>query len=291
MHPSARCAPVTENDTPFAPEREPSQVRRVLIAFGGERAPARALRDAFGFALALGAEPHVLRVVGRSSAALLALRHTAALAQHEARRLRAAARHARALCERTLGERLPCPQLAARLGNFTDQVVLRAAELQADLITISPNRRQLVETVQTIVRATNRAILVPRRAGSFVKLLAATDLEEPNTPLLQSAAQLGRRLDASVVALHGVPAGRGAGAPSLEQRLLMLERATRRLGGHIESLVLRTNDPAREILQQSRQRNADLILVGTRRRALGTAAWVVQNARRTVLVAPLAPAP
>jgi nucleotide-binding universal stress UspA family protein len=281
--PRAPAGPDMLLDRASAPEPLP----RVLIAFGGERAPVRALRDAFRFALALGAEPHVLRVVAPGSSAKLIPRHMAGRAQHEARRLIAAARHARVLCDRTLGERLPGPQVSALLGTFVEQVVLRAAEIQADLIAISPNRKQLVATVQCLARATNCAVLVPRRAGSFMRVLAATDLEEPSTPLLRRAAQLGRRLDASVVALHAVPADGSADAPSLVERLLMLEHATRRLGGRFESVVLRTGDPARDILEQSCHCNADIILVGTRRHAPGTAARVVRSAQRTVMVAPL----
>jgi nucleotide-binding universal stress UspA family protein len=283
---SAPCSPASP-DMLLERESEPERSPRVLIAFGGERAPVRALRDAFRFALALGAEPHVLRVVGPGLSAELTRRHMAARAQHEARRLRAAARHARVLCDRASGERLPGPQVSARLGTFVDQVALRAAEIQADLIAISPNRKQLAATVQCLARTTSCAVLVPRRAGSFMRLLAATDLEEPDTPLLRRAAQLGRHLDASVVALHGVPADGGANAPSLEERLLVLERATRHLGGQFESVVLRTRDPVREILEQSRHRNVDIIVVGTRRHAAGTAARVMRSAQQTVLVAPL----
>jgi hypothetical protein len=134
--PRAPASPDKLLDRASAPEPMP----RVLIAFGGERAPVSALRDALRFALALGAEPHVLRVVAPGSSAKLIPRHMAGRAQHEARRLIAAARHARVLCDRTLGERLPGPQVSALLGTFVEQVVLRAAEIQADLIAISPSR-------------------------------------------------------------------------------------------------------------------------------------------------------
>jgi nucleotide-binding universal stress UspA family protein len=268
-------------------ERAPERTPRLLIAFGGERAPVRALCDAFRFAVAIGAEPYVLRVVRAGAQSELAPRHMAERAQHEARRLMAAARHARVLCDGALGVRLPVARVTARLGTFIEQVALRAAEIQADFIAISPNRKQLVTTVQCVARATNCAVLVPRRTGSFMTLLAATDLEEPHTPVLRRAAQLGRHLDATVVALHGVPAAEEAARPSLEQRLLMLEQATRRLGGHFESVVLRTGDPAREIIEQARHRNADVILVGTRRHAPGTAAEVVRSAQRSVVVAPV----
>jgi nucleotide-binding universal stress UspA family protein len=210
-------------------------------------------------------------------------------ARHEARRLIAATQHARVLCDRTLSERLPGAHLTARLGTFIEQVALRAAEIHADVIALSPNRKQLVATVQGLARSTSCAIFVPRRVGSFMKLLAATDLEEPSTPVLRRAAQLGRHLDATVVALHGVPNGcSGHERPLLERRLLMIEEAMRGFGGHFESVVLRTGDPAREILQQARRCNADIILVGSRRRAPGTAAQVVRSAQRSVLVAPLA---
>jgi len=168
-------------------------------------------------------------------------------------------------------------------------VALRAAEIRPDLILVSPNRKELVATVQRLARLTECAILVPRRGGSFERLLAATDLEEPDTPLLRRAAQLGRHLEATVVALHGVPAGGSdVEGVSLTQRLLMLENATRRLGARFESVVLRTGAPAREILQQARRCNADIILVGTRLRSPGTAALVLQGAQRSVLVEPIA---
>lgn len=277
-------------DTPFASERGRPRERtlRLLIALGGERAPVHAMRDAFRFALAVGAEPHVLRVVGAGSARELMPRHMPQRARQEDR-LIGAAQHARVLCDEALSEHLPDSRLTARLGPFIEQVMLRAAEVRADLIAISPNRKHLAATVQRLARAANCPILVPRKAGSFATLLAATDLKEPNTPLLRHAARLGRHLDATVVALHGVRDGSSQSEQtSLAQPLLMLERALRRLGGRFESVVLRTGDPAREILLQARQCNADIILIGTRRHAPGTTARVVQSAQHSVLVAPLA---
>lgn len=281
-------------DMPTRPEgaAAPRPRARLLIAFGGERAPSHALRDACSFALALGAEPHVLRVVAPSSRGELSPALMAVRAQHEARRLISASRHARVLCDRALAERLPGPQLVARLGTFVEQVALRAAELHSDFIAISPNRKRLAPTVQQLARACNRPILVPRRCGSFMTLLAATDLEEPDTPLLRRAAQLGRHLDAKVVALHAVPAAsNGAEQPSLERRLLVLDGAARSLGGQFESVVLRTGDPAQDILHQAQRLSADIIIVGTRPHATArvreTAARVMRGAQRSVLVTPL----
>jgi hypothetical protein len=64
MDRGAPCAAATA-DMPLACDHEqvPERMPRLLIGFGGERAPAHPLRDAFRFGLALGAEPHVPRVV------------------------------------------------------------------------------------------------------------------------------------------------------------------------------------------------------------------------------------
>jgi nucleotide-binding universal stress UspA family protein len=259
---------------------------RVLIAFGAERTPARLLREAGGFSLALGAELHVLRVIRQPGPDAPAWRDGAA----RARRLCATIRHACALCEAWSPE----SRLCVRVGDFVAQVAQHASELGADFIALSPSRKQLEATVRELAQQTGCAILVPRNCRTFSTLLAATDLEEPNTPLLRMAAELGRGLDATVVALHGVldEAHRKPNAPSLEQSLLLLERATRSIGGRFESIVSRAREPARGILEQARRRNVDIIVVGARPRGSshsspGTAWRVVRRARRSVLVAPI----
>jgi nucleotide-binding universal stress UspA family protein len=248
--------------------------------------PARLVREAGSFSLALGAELHVLRILRPPSSDSSAWRESAA----RARRLCATIRHARALCDAWSTE----SGLCVRVGDFVEEVARRASELGADVIAVSPSRKRLEATVRELAQQTGCAILVPRNCRTFSTLLAATDLEEPNTPLLRVAAELGRGLDATVVALHGVldEAHRKPSAPSLEQSLLMLERATRNIGGRFESVVSRAREPARGILEHARRRNVDIIVVGARprgssRSSPGTAWRVVRRARRSVLVAPL----
>jgi hypothetical protein len=108
MDRSGPCARASA-DMPPERERAPERTPRLLIAFGGERAPVRALCDAFHFALAIGAEPYVLRVVHPGAQSELAPRHMAERARHEARRLVAAARHARPCA--TARSACACPSL------------------------------------------------------------------------------------------------------------------------------------------------------------------------------------
>jgi nucleotide-binding universal stress UspA family protein len=287
---------MTRTSMPPSREHAPRDgTLRVLLALGAERTRTRLLQEAADFSLALGAELHVMRVVAHASIDASSSDGGTARAGREGQRLIAAAHHPRALCDRILNNPLPGERFSVRMGTFVDQVALRASEVGADLIAVSPHRRSLEATVQRLAQQADCPILVPRNCRTFATLLAATDLEEPNTPLLRRAARLGRDLDATVVALHGVLEGasRNPVAPSLEQSLLMLESATRSLGGRFESVVLRASDLARKILDQARQRNADIIVVGVRplrdpKRHPSTAAQVMRRSRRSVLVAPLA---
>jgi nucleotide-binding universal stress UspA family protein len=262
-------------------------VSRVLLALGGERSARRALRDAFAFARALGAELHVIRVVphvhGRASDGPLSL----ARALRESQRVVVAGRHARALCDRVLVERLPSQRIGVRLGAFTAQVAERAAELRADIIVLGPHRRRLAGLATCLASRSGCAVLVAKGRPPFSTLLAATDLEDEQIPVLRRAARLGSELNAAVVALHAVvdPASR-VSSLSLTHRREALERAALGVGSSMLPLLLSADSSAQCILEGANAHAADLIIVGTRTRAT-TAARVLEQARRSVLVAPI----
>jgi K+-sensing histidine kinase KdpD len=269
------------------------KVERVLLALGTERVPIHTLRETHRFAAALGAELHVIRVV--SSAARLASPSLDCVARalREAQRVILAARHTRKLCDRVLGERLPVEQLSVRLGEFVDQVALRAAELGASTIAVAPSRQRLGTAVIRLARRCNCAVLVPRGHSAFLTLVAATDLRDANTTVLRRAAQVAAALDTKGIAVHSfVEASGAASEADLESRRRTLARATRDIGERFEAVVVRTLDAARGILDEARAIDADLIVVGVRRgrpatSSAGTAARVINDARRSVLVAPL----
>jgi K+-sensing histidine kinase KdpD len=282
-----------ESGSQPAPRLVVSQkVERVLLALGTERVPIHTLRETHRFAAAIGAELHVIRVVP-AAARLAPSLDGVARALREAQRVIVAARHTRKLCDRVLGERLPVEQLSIRLGEFVDQVALRAAELGASTIAVAPSHPGLGTAVIRLGRRCSCAILVPRGRSAFLTLVAATDLRDVNRTVLRRAARVAAALDAKSIAVHSLVESSGAASEAdLERRRRSLARATQDVDEHFEAVVVRTLDAARGILDEARASDADLIVVGVRRgspptSSTGTAARVIKDARRSVLVAPL----
>jgi nucleotide-binding universal stress UspA family protein len=270
----------------------PQRVERLLLALGTERVPIHTLRETQRFAAAIGAELHVIRVVpaiGRPGSSSL---DCVARALREAQRVILAARQTRKLCDRILGERLPVEQLSVRLGEFVDQVALRAAELDASTVAVAPSHQRLGAAVIRLTRRCSCAVLVPRGHSAFLTLVAATDLRDANGTVLRTAAQIAAALDAKSIAVHSLVEVYGAASEAeLESRRRSLARVTQDIDERFEAVVVRTLDAARGILDEARESDADLIVVGVRREhhptsSTGTAARVIRDARRSVLVAP-----
>lgn len=266
---------------------------RVLFAIGNERAPIRALREAHRFARALGAELHVIRVVPTAGVGSPPLGGMAR-ALREARRVIAAARHTRKLCDRVLDEHLPIKQLAVRMGAFIEQVALRAAEVDAMTIAVAPSHQRLSTSVIRLARQTGCSVLIPRGHSSFLTVVAATDLQDENIPVLRQAAQVATTLDATSIAVHSVVDVAQVASPAkLDDRRRTLARAMLDIDRQFEAVVVHAADAAQGILEQAHRRDADLIVVGVRparhpTSASATTASVIQGARRSVLVTPLA---
>lgn len=266
------------------------KVRHVLFALTADRTARRALQEADSFARRLGAELHLIRVVPYADPDVQGPPRHLVQAVRDAQRVLAAARHTRKLCDRLLPEPLPSARICVRLGSLVDQVAQRASELDALFIVVPPGTQLLARMVVDLVRRSNSSVLVPKGYTSFVRLLAATDLKDPRTPVLEKAAELGRGLDADVIAMHTLvdEAGRDSAA-DLEACRERLGRATRALSGRLEPIVRRAIDPVQGILEQARVHNVGLIVVGTRARSgrllPSTATQLVRTARRSVLVA------
>lgn len=266
-----------------------SRPARLLVALHGERCPQQALTFADNLSGALGADLHVLRVVPPVDGAT-ATGDEVATALRDVHRVLAASRRTRALCDSVLSKPLPSLHLCVRLGGFVQEVAQRAAELDAMLIGLPSTKSPLAATVIRVAREADRPVIVTRGRPDFGTLLAATDLEDRQVPLLRTAAQLGHELNATVVAVHGV-LGPYAGHVSLQSPQRELERVTRCFDAQVESVVVRSAEPASCILEQARARNAGLIIVGVRphlaRSRPSTAAKLLRRARGPVLVKPL----
>lgn len=148
----------------------------------------------------------------------------------------------------------------------------------------------------------------PERAGH--EIVAATNFADTRYPALCQAARLGARLGAHVTFVHNadrsdyvaaasffgiaVPAVVAPLEPDLDRRRIELEEIAHFIGSNIDTVVASRADTADAILDVARARDADLVVVGARRRrtlreraTLGTAATVARRAVRSVLSVPL----
>lgn len=281
----------------------------VVLALFEHGRPLRSLLRAGAFARLLGGDLHVLRVVpDRTRVNTLFPQYNtidAVRAMSRAAEVaRATRRWVRALTGRSAKD------VKVQRGDFVDVVTAYAREQDAALVVVPP-RGMVGALVTTLANLSGIPVLVARAPGKGETILAATDLQHANTPVLAEAAALGRRLAAPLVAVHNVtPVVVGAGREDsllsgwvFERRMAAtrtdeLDRATRELSPHAHTVVRQDPDTAAAILAEARERDADLVVVGARKRTWfgrlfggGVASRVVDRARRSVLVTPLDPQP
>jgi nucleotide-binding universal stress UspA family protein len=159
-----------------------------------------------------------------------------------------------------------------------------------------------------LARTANIPVLVLRETSLQKTIVAATDLEDSDYPVLRKAAEIAERLRWRVIPFHNVtplslnigtetpwpPMTTMASDAESEHRQMRLARASRRLHIDAPSVTASELSPADGILQIARANDADIVVVGARPRSLlgylvanGVAAQVVDRARRSVLVTPL----
>lgn len=145
------------------------------------------------------------------------------------------------------------------------------------------------------------------RAARASNIVAATDLTDADFPIVRRASALASQLGMTLVALHsfdpstadvaaGTPRACSPSRAGFEQaREERLDLAVASAGANARPVMRSGMDAARVILEEARVLNADLVVVGVRKRGwldrlLGTsvARTVVDGSRRSVLVAPLA---
>ena len=196
-------------------------------------------------------------------------------------------------------------RMQIRCGMFVDEVVAGARSLDARVIVLEPRKKRCGSEVAKIVRRSRVPVLVARDSAPDEVIVAATDLSDPNMPVMQRAARLSVRLSEPVVVVHNLsPFSSMSGgqahwslAPRDDERSrrwTRLRQASRQLGLDTSvTLVCDEANPTEAIVQTARTRNADLVVVGTHRRSwLGrlfhrsVAVQVVNRAQRSVLVTP-----
>lgn len=281
---------------------------RILVGLFGNGRPTMSVRRAQALTHVLGAELHVVRVLpDLTQVNPLFPQENASDALQAVRRMARADRTTRAWLADVLAEDLPEDRFRVVSGDFVQQVAARSVELDAMLIVVPPRGGAIGGSVTELARTASVPVLVARAPTSKDSIVAATDLQDDTFPVLRDAAELGTRLDASVIPVHNVNPisllfgfamtvpvavlqGEGARAAQVQR----LEEASRGVGLDTEGVVSREVNPVDAILTEARARDVDLIVVGTRPRSWfdrlvtgSVAAQVVNRARRSVLVTPV----
>jgi nucleotide-binding universal stress UspA family protein len=149
-------------------------------------------------------------------------------------------------------------------------------------------------------------VLVARGGLGGRAIIAATDLRKLGYPVLWKAAEIGRRLQVSMIAVHNVDL-QPITTPDMAWILRVprpvslldgpaerLARVAAQLPVDTETVVRSEDNPADAILNEARTHDADFVVVGARRRSwydwplCGTvASRIVNRGERSVLVLPL----
>lgn len=151
--------------------------------------------------------------------------------------------------------------LLARRDWLRSALVDGTRRTQPQLLVLPPARWVTPGLALDVAVTANVPTLLARGAGTARRILAATDLRDPQLPLVAGAARWAQQVDASLVLVHD---GR---SPEARDALAgRLEGAAKTLGTAAEVAVTAEDDPARALLDVARAANADLVMVGARRR-------------------------
>ena len=132
---------------------------------------------------------------------------------------------------------------------------------QPQLLVLPPARWVTPSLALDVAATTHVPTLIARGVETARRIVAATDLRDPQLPLVTGAASWSQRLDARLVLVHArhSPREREAVAGRLED-------VAKTLGTPAEVAVTAEDDPARSLLDVARTWNADLVMVGARER-------------------------
>jgi len=189
-------------------------------------------------------------------------------------------------------------------GDFVTQVVRYVEAVDARLLLVPVDHEGASQLVSALTERTRTPVLVSRPPYKAQTIVAATDLQDAEYPVLQFASELGRHLDTGIVAVHNldpqcvVGSGDGVavlhGEPGRAARLERLRRASQHLLAPVQAVVRDDADAVDAILGEAQLRDADLVVVGWRPRehcddaSSSVPSRVVDLAKRSVLVIPIA---
>jgi nucleotide-binding universal stress UspA family protein len=288
----------------------------VVLALPEGAYPTASLLRAMALSRGLGAGLHVVRVLPHADNALFPrLMLPAARPSHATRPLErtlCAHRATRAWLGDSLADDRELEQVALLQGDFDAEVATYAIGVRARLVIVAARERRVGRAVTSLAGSCEVPVLVAREMRTEDAIVAATDLQSPDYPVLRAAAELGACLDVRLVAVHNVNPismliGTGVGWPPVTvlpadrtraARAAHLTKATERLAVAATAVVRDEVSAAEAILDEAELHDADLVVVGTRHRTwihqlLGesVAAQVINRANRSVLVTPICESP
>lgn len=294
-----------------APGMRPARARRragprTVLALFEQDCPTAGLRRAVALARALDAPIHVLRVLPEPKhLSWDFLRGKTATVSRMVQLTRSASQATRSWLLDTLASDDVIEQVAVLHGDFVTQTAAYAANVGADLLIVAPGEGKLGKAVKSLACATLMPVFVARGSAAAAAIMAATDLESADYPVLSRAADLGCLFRKPLVAVHNVEPQPLAAAEmlwpfevwqpehALAVRSGQLTRAAQRLRVETRTIVLHELRSADAILEQAKASDAELVVMGARRRprldgwSRGVTRRVVDRAACSVLVLPL----
>lgn len=279
----------------------------VVLALCDSEQPSACLQQAAMLACDTRASLHLVRVLPEPEnvGGVLDARNTLAILRSVERAL-VAHRATRSWIQRLAlphGARL---RFSLLYGDFVTQVARYAEGVDAELLLFPSDREGASQLVSALTARIRTPVLVSRRPHRAQTIIAATDLQDSEYPVLQFASELGRRLDSGIVALHnldpqGLVENKAApdaaavlhGEPGRAAGMERLRRVSECLLAPVQVVVRDDADAVDAILGEAQLRNADLVVVGWRPRAPcergagSVPSRVVDFAQRSVLVIPI----
>ncbi len=292
--------------------RRSSTAAPVLLVASGNSRPLVALKRASVFAAKLGAP---LVVVGwRAPRRGAGVFFPHARSANMVARMSDTATGLKRLwrwCNQNLATGLPPDAVHWADATMVAAAVGAARALSAQLVVLPEHDLLRADEVTAIVEDSGVSVLVSRPRQASNAVVAASDLQLEQTPVLREGALAGEILQATVKAFHNVDqewVGAAVIGPTGEtmmplpakdratrfRRKRRLDEAAARIGGVHQTKVVGHVDTATAILEFARENEADLVVVGHRKHGWldrvfspGVSTAVVGKARRSVLVVPV----
>jgi nucleotide-binding universal stress UspA family protein len=219
------------------------------------------------------------------------------------RAARGAFQVARAICRNYLNYEVPEDNIIVRQGEFLTAVSDVALMYNVDLIVLPPSEGADGARLTRLTQKTQVPVLIARPPGHSETIVAASDLENTDCPIVKRANHLSQKLSAPMVLVHNMQPTVRLPEPSAlaiaydeirVAREMHVKETTESLAPNADTVVVNSLSTADAILRVAQEKGADLIVVGAYRRSWaarlfssGVAAQVAERANHSVLITPL----